>query len=73
MTSINKFDEEEFDRRVGNVITNIHSKQRHKVIAKKLNHWCKDNIEHLENLYYIADIDIDFDVFCYFVFVNSNV
>lgn len=74
---MNKFDEDEFDKKLCNIITNIHIKQYEKKMEKKFNRWYEENIEHLEQLYNIAKeetyFEADFDVFCYYVFINSSI
>jgi len=74
---MSNFDEDVFDQKVCNTIMNIHSKQYERTMENKFNRWCMENREHLERLYDIAgeetSFDADFDVFCYYVFINSTV
>lgn len=72
---MNKFDEDVFDQKVSNIVTDIHYRQLEKTMEKKFHKWCQENEEHLERLYDVAisepDFVCDFDVFCYYVFINS--
>lgn len=69
-----KFDEDEFDKKVCNTLSNIHYRQLEKVMEKKFYRWVNDNLEHLDQMFLLVqENDVDFDTFCYFVFINSDV
>jgi hypothetical protein len=69
------FNVEEFDERVCNVVSNIHNRSREDRNRRKFNKWYRENITYLNKLYEIAEaeLDLDFDEFCYYIFVNSNI
>lgn len=67
------FDEDKFDRKVAQSISNIHATVKRKRIEKAYNKWCDDNLEHLERLYNLSGLGNEFDEFCNYVFNNSEI
>ena len=65
---MSKFNEEEFDYKVAQIISKIHKKNK----PNKFNEWVNNNLSHLEYLYELADIDIDQQVFYSYVYDNSE-
>ena len=67
------FNEDEFDRKVAQRICNIHINIKRKIIVKTYNKWYNDNVEHLKRLHDLSCLDSEFDVFCSYVFNNSEI
>jgi len=46
---------------------------REKVKKYKYDKWLTENMFHLVNMYELADIEFNFDIFCKYVYNNSEI
>lgn len=64
-----KFDEDEFDRKVAIQVVNIHKKVRG---DDKFSIWVEKNLTHLQNLYTLSNLECSPVEFFTYVYTNSN-
>ena len=64
-----KFDEDEFDRKVAVQVVNIHKKVRG---DDKFSIWVEKNLTHLQNLYSLSNLECSPVDFFTYVFNNSS-
>jgi len=73
MTSLNNFDEDEFDRNLCCSVYNIHKRAKINNNNKKFKKWLSNNLDHLKNLFVLSELNnCDFKTFCSFVYINSE-
>jgi len=63
-----KFDNEEYDRKVAESITNMRKKVKNKFLHQKYNEWLYDNEMHLLQMYEISNLKCGYDAFCHFIY-----
>ena len=64
-----KFDEDEFDRKVAIQVVNIHKKVRG---DDKFSIWVEKNLTHLQNLYTLSNLECSPVEFFTYVYQNSS-
>ena len=64
-----KFDEDEFDRKVAVQVVNIHKKVRG---DDKFSVWVEKNLSHLQNLYSLSNLECSPVDFFTYVYANSS-
>jgi hypothetical protein len=67
------FDEDDYDYRVAESITNIHMKVKQNQNDKKYFKWVEDNIVHLQNLYNLSGLNIKPHKFYSFIYNNTKI
>lgn len=72
MSETLKFDVNTFDRKVGNIIARFENKRLQNIDQCRYNEWINEYLIHLENIYDLSNLDIDFEDFCNYIYINSS-
>ena len=68
--SSNPFSSFEYDSKVSKSIAKNHYNEE--ILDRKYETWCEKNQIHLVKMYSLSGLDVDFNIFCNYIYKNSE-
>lgn len=68
--SSKQFNSLEFDRKVSKSIAKNHNSE--KIFDMNYEIWCENNQTHLDNMCTLSGLEVDFNLFCNYIYKNSE-